>query len=133
MKNKILLFLIIILGFILRIWNLANLPAGFTADEASHGYDAYSLIQTGKDQWGEPWPIAFRSFGDFKLPVYTYLTIPFVLINGLNELSIRLPGALFGVLAILTTYLFTAELFKTNKLPITNYQLPIFATFLLAI
>jgi len=73
-----LLFLIIILGLILRTWHLSALPAGFTADEASHGYDAYSLLKTGKDQWGASWPLAFRSFGDFKLPIYTYLSLPFI-------------------------------------------------------
>ena len=133
MKNKITLIIIILLGFTFRIWNLDNLPAGFTADEASHGYDAYSLIQTGKDQWGQPWPIAFRSFGDFKLPVYTYLTIPFILIGGLNEFTVRLPGALFGTLAILTTFLFAKELFKLSKLPVTNYRLPMLSALLLMI
>ena len=29
------------------------MPNGFHADEASIGYDAYSMLETGRDQYGE--------------------------------------------------------------------------------
>ena len=106
-----MLVFILLIGFFLRVLWLDKYPAGFTPDEASQGYDAYSLLKTGKDQWGKPWPLTFRSFGDFKLPVYTYLTIPSVAAFDLNEFSSRLPSALLGTLAILTTYLVSCELF----------------------
>src|SRR3989344_516528 len=110
MRKGMLVFILLI-GFFLRVLWLDKYPAGFTPDEASQGYDAYSLLKTGKDQWGKPWPLTFRSFGDFKLPVYTYLTIPSVAAFDLNEFSSRLPSALLGTLAILTTYLVSCELF----------------------
>lgn len=117
---------ILILAFLLRTVGLSSYPTGFTPDEASQGYDTYSLLKTGKDQWGELWPLTFRSFGDFKLPLYTYLTIPSVAIFGLNELAVRLPNAVFGTLAILATYLMVGQLFRSLKLEIV-------ASFLLAI
>ena len=114
--KRLVLPLILILTFFLRVPLIDRYPVGFTPDEASFGYDAYSLLKTGKDQWGEPWPLTFRSFGDSKLPLYTYLTIPTVFIFGLNEFATRLPGALIGVLAVFATYLMTREIFKNKTL-----------------
>src|SRR5688572_25021216 len=95
---------IVLLALVLRVIGLGSQPIGFTPDEASFGYDAYSLLQTGKDQWGASWPLSFRSFGDFKLPLYTYLAMPSVALFGLNEFSVRLPNAILGAFAVLATY-----------------------------
>lgn len=114
---------ILLLALSLRIFGLDLYPIGFTPDEASHGYDAYSLLKTGKDQWGEAWPLSLRSFGDFKLPLYTYVVIPSVAIFGLNEFSTRLPNALFGTFAVLATYLMVGVLFKNKKLQLLSATL----------
>ncbi len=103
--------LIFVLAFLLRVVNLGGSPAGFTPDEASFGYDAYSIIKTGRDQWGSLTPLTFKSFGDYKLPVYTYLAIPSVSVFGLNEFSVRLPNALLGTAAVIATYFLVLELF----------------------
>lgn len=105
---------IVLLAFLLRAIGLSDYPVGFTADEASFGYDAYSILKTGKDQWGQSFPLAFRSFGDFKLPLYTYLAIPSVAIFGLNEFAVRFPSAIFGTLAVLFTYKMVAVVFRRN-------------------
>lgn len=107
-----------ILGFLLRVVGLPSHPSGFTPDEASFGYDAYSILKTGHDQWGKSFPLVFKSFGDDKLPVYTYLAVPSVAVFGLNEFSVRLPNAILGSLAILVLYLLVKELFKNEKLAI---------------
>lgn len=106
---KFAVFGIFVLAFILRIVNLGTLPGGFTPDEASFGYDAYSLLKTGQDQWGNAWPSVFKSFGDYKLPIYTYLSIPSVAIFGLSEFAVRLPNALFGTFAVVLTYFLVRE------------------------
>lgn len=111
---------ILLVALILRVFLLDKLPIGFTADEASFGYDAYSILKTGKDAWGVSFPLALRSFGDFKLPLYTYLAIPSVAIFGLNELAVRLPGAILGILAVLSTYFLVKELFKDKKLALLS-------------
>jgi 4-amino-4-deoxy-L-arabinose transferase-like glycosyltransferase len=134
MKPKLFLLAIILLGLVLRTYRLDQFPSGFNPDEASFGYDAYSLLTTGKDHWGQSWPLAFRSFGDFKLPVYTYLTLPSLALLGLNEFAVRLPSALIGTLALLSTYLFTIEIFKKSHLSSFDRQmLGLTASFLLAI
>jgi len=85
------------------------MPA-LNADEAAIGYNAYSLIQTGADEHGNPWPVHFQSFNDYKPGLYFYLVLPFVKILGLNELAVRIPGAIVGVLTVLVVYLLVSEL-----------------------
>jgi len=119
MKFKFLLG-IVVLAFLLRFIGLESHPTGFTPDEASFGYDAYSVLKTGKDQWGNFLPLSFKSFGDYKLPLYTYLTLPSVTILGLNVFATRLPAALIGSLAVLATYFFVNSLFKNRKLALVS-------------
>ncbi len=116
--RRVVLVGIILMAFVLRFIGLVSHPAGFTPDEASFGYDAYSILKTGKDQWGSFLPLTLQSFGDYKLPLYTYLAIPSVAIFGLNEFAVRLPSAVFGTLAILATYLMVKGLFGGSKLEI---------------
>ena len=100
---------IFFVGFLLRVVGLPNHPAGFTPDEASFGYDAYSLLKTGKDQWGNAMPLVLKSFGDGKMPLYAYLAMPSVALFVLNEFSVRLPNALLGSLVVLVTYFLVRE------------------------
>lgn len=112
--TKWILIGIVVLAALLRLVGLSSHPSGFTPDEASFGYDAYSLLTTGKDQWGESFPLVLRSFGDFKPPLYAYLTIPTVAMFGLNEMATRLPNALIGVLAVITTFFMVRELMQRS-------------------
>ena len=112
-KVKVFLILlsIFITGSFLRLWKIDKYPVGFTPDEAAQGYTAYSILTTGRDEWGVKFPLNPRSFGDFKPPLQTYLIVPSVAVLGLNEFAVRLPNALLGSLAILGTFLLAKELF----------------------
>ncbi|OGM57814.1 hypothetical protein A3A50_02260 [Candidatus Woesebacteria bacterium RIFCSPLOWO2_01_FULL_38_20] len=119
MKQKILLVLIILLAFVLRFYKLSSYPA-LNADEAAIGYNAYSLIQTGRDEHGNPWPVHFQSFNDYKPGLYFYMVLPFVKVIGLNEWAVRIPGAALGVMTVLVIYLLAKELFPEIKFIIYN-------------
>src|SRR3990167_2080459 len=97
---KIILLVIIIIAAILRLWNLGGNPPHLTPDEAALGYNAYSILKTGKDEYGQILPVIFKSFGDYKPGLYVYLTVPFVAIFGLTEFAVRLPSALFCILSV---------------------------------
>lgn len=114
MKRHLFIYLILVVGFVLRVYGLSRHPAGFTPDEASFAYDAYSIINTGKDQWGNFLPTVFKSFGDYKLPLYAYISVPSIFIFGLTEFAVRLPGAIVGTLAIGATYLLATKAFNKN-------------------
>ena len=116
MSHKYILGAILLVALITRVLFLGNVPFGFTGDETGQGYSAYSIFKTAKDEWGVTMPIFPRSFGDFKPPLYTYLTAPFVGFLGLNIENTRLPAAILGVLLILVAYLLSLELFKDRSI-----------------
>lgn len=111
---------IFLLGFILRIALLNIAPPGFNADEAALGYNAYSLIKTGQDEWGARFPLVFKSFSDYKPGLYVYLAVPFVWLLGLNELSVRFPSLILGSFSIILIYLLSKELFKKDTVALAS-------------
>src|SRR5438477_12751586 len=96
----IFISLIVLFAFVLRIVNLANVPSSLNWDEVSHGYNAYSILKTGKDEWGFALPTIFRAYGDYKLPVYIYVTAVSEFFFGLNEIAVRLPSVIAGTLSV---------------------------------
>lgn len=112
-KSFILLYLITLIGFGLRIYNLTNNPPALSWDEVSIGYNAYSILKTGRDEHGRFFPLdTFIAYGDYKPPLSIYITVPFVSLFGLNELAVRLPSALSGTLTVFLTYFIVIELFR---------------------
>ena len=123
MKNvyKIIFAFILLIAIFFRFWNLSTLPSGLNWDEISHGYNAYSLLKTGADQWGQKWPIFnFRAYGDYPTTANLYFTIPSVALFGLNAFSIRLPAAIFGILFVIFNYFLAKLVFKNEKLALFN-------------
>lgn len=106
---------ILILATILRLVRLGSIPPHLTPDEASLGYNAYSILKTGKDEYGKFLPIIFKSFGDYKPGLYIYATVPFVAIFGLNEFAVRFPSALAGVLSVYLIFLLVRLLFAGQR------------------
>ena len=60
----LILFLIVILAFLLRFYQLSTNPPGLNLDEVAIGYNAYSILRTGRDEYGKFLPIVFRSHDD---------------------------------------------------------------------
>ena len=130
-KNRVLLIVILLAAF-LRFYQLGVNPPSLDWDEASLGYNAYSLLKTGRDEFGRSWPVSIRSFEDYKPAMYTYLTIVPVAIFGLNEFAVRLPSAVFGTLTIFVVYFLIYELQRKEMLPSWN-SLPFVVALLLSI
>lgn len=128
-KNFVLLLVIILLGVFLRFYRLSDFPVQLNHDEVSQLYDAISIAQTGKDIYGNFLPVMFRSVNDFKSPFYTYITSLFYSVFGGGELTIRLPGALFGALIIFAVYFFVLKLLKNNKIALLASLLTAIAPF----
>lgn len=114
-KELFFLSVIIFIGVFLRFWRLSDVPPSLSHDEVAIGYNSYSILQTGKDEYGSYFPFLFRSFDDYKLPGMVYATIPFVAIFGLNEVGIRFPSAFFGSLAIIVFYFLIKKLYWNEK------------------
>jgi len=128
---KVLLFSIILLAGFLRFYQLGVNPPSLTWDEASWGYNAYSLGIDGKDEFGRFLPHDYlESFGDFKPPMYAYLDVIPVKLFGLNEFSTRFPSALFGILTVILTYFLVKRIFWKSE---NNNKYALLTSFILAI
>ena len=114
--SKYSFWIIIGIAVVLRFWQLGNVPPSPDWDEASLGYNAYSIMQTGRDEYGKFLPVILRSFDDYKPGLYAYLVIPFIRLIDLNIIAVRLPSAIFGVLAVIGTYLLVKDLFNKSHL-----------------
>jgi 4-amino-4-deoxy-L-arabinose transferase-like glycosyltransferase len=117
-KKGVILTLVCItlISFFLTIVNFRiPSPPSFNSDEAAFGYNAYSLYKTGKDEYGTFLPLRLKSFGDYKMPLYSYLSIPFVALMGLNETSARALNVFLSLLFPTAVYLLTKELFKKDS------------------
>jgi 4-amino-4-deoxy-L-arabinose transferase-like glycosyltransferase len=96
----VLLFAFLV-GVLLRLWRFTEIPSGLNRDEVSVAYNAYSILKTGRDEHSRSYPLHFQSFGDWKLPGYIYLEIPFIAWLGLSEYTVRLPSVLAGLFSII--------------------------------
>lgn len=118
MKNKIFIAVfvfVLIIGVFLRFYKLGDTPNSLDWDEVSQGYNAYSILETGKDEFGTSHPFTIRSFNDYKPPVYVYLTTIPVKIFGISPFSVRFPSTLAGSLSILLVFGLVYEIFRKEK------------------
>lgn len=114
-RTKLLLVLIILLAAALRFYKLGSNPPSLYWDEASLGYNAYSILKTGRDEHGKFLPLTnFAAFGDYKPPAYIYTAVPSIALFGLNEFAVRFPSALFGTLTVLIAYLLAKKIFQNE-------------------
>ncbi len=126
---SILLTITILIAVVTRLYKLGEEPNGLYLDEVSQGYSAYSIFLTGKDEFGKAFPIIFRSFTDFKTPVYTYFIVPLIPVFGLTAFAVRFPSFFFSILTIPITYLLIKRISPKNYSPV----FPTLVSLLLAI
>ena len=109
-KDVLFLIAIILFSGFIYFYKIDKIPSGFYVDEASVAYNARSIVETGKDEYGKSFPVILRSYDDYKPALYAYLIIPFMYLFGLNIFSVRIVSAIFGVIAIVGTYFLIKEL-----------------------
>jgi 4-amino-4-deoxy-L-arabinose transferase-like glycosyltransferase len=109
-QEFIFLFLIFLVGLLTRCLYFGSIPAGLNADEAAIGYQAYSLLQTGQDEFGFHFPAVLSSWGSGQNALYAWLLMPLIKIWGLNTIILRLPNLLFGLISLIIFYLLIKKL-----------------------
>lgn len=114
---KIFLLLIILVGGFLRFYMLAEIPNGVYVDEAAIGYNAFSILKTGLDEYGRAFPVLLRSFNSFSSPLYVYLSVLPIKVFGLSAFSVRFLSAFLGTLSIPLIYMVLAKLFNNKNKP----------------
>ncbi|MBP6979902.1 glycosyltransferase family 39 protein [Candidatus Curtissbacteria bacterium] len=117
-KKHILILSVLFIAIFVRTYAFEKSATSLNWDEVSITYNAWSLLETGKDEYGDTLPLVFRSFDDYKSPLYIYLTVPFVAIFGPVGNVVRLPSLILGSFSVLGIYLLTFQLFKKRKIAI---------------
>jgi len=107
--------LIILLAIFLRLWQISSIPPSLNWDEAAIGWNAKSIFHTRRDEYGTRLPWTFKSFGDYKAPLYIYLTAPLVGLFGITPFNIRVLSALAGVASVVVIYFLTKELINRKS------------------
>ena len=122
LTNRIFFILAIIclLSFSLNLYKKTSVPACLNADEAAFGYNAYSILKTGADEYGTKLPLRLKSFGDYKMPLYSYLSAPFIWLSGLNDISPRLLNSAVAFFFPVVIYFLTKELFQKKKIALLS-------------
>jgi 4-amino-4-deoxy-L-arabinose transferase-like glycosyltransferase len=115
MKRNSWLLIILLVALFLRIYNIQTVPIELFGDEVDVGIQANSILTTGNDYMGNPFPVMFRSFAEYRLPLQIYATVPFIKIFGLNELAVRLASIIAGVSSVLFLYLLVKENLDKRK------------------
>lgn len=125
MKNKVNLLIfgaVIFIAIFFRFYNLSSVPPQPTVDEVALGYNAYSILKTGKDEYGTKFPILLRAYDDWRPALYVYLVIPFVALFDLNVFAVRLPSVILSTFSIISVYFLIRELSKNHKSSIINHK-----------
>lgn len=115
-KNLVLLSLIIAFGAFLRLWAIDKVPVSLFGDELDVGYQAYSILQTGRDYSGNFLPLHFQSLAEWRTPLYLYSVVPTVSLFGISPFGVRLPAVMFGIIGIFFFYLLICHITKNKTL-----------------
>ena len=103
-------FLVFALGCFLRFYHLTTLPDGLNQDEASIGYEAFSLAFYGVDRYGNPFPVYPITWGSGGgSPLLIYLTALSFKLFGVSVFVLRGTVAFFGCLTLPLFYLLVKE------------------------
>ena len=113
------LLFVFVLGISIFLHTYKINKLSLNEDEAAQGYNTYSVLQTGYDEYGNI-PLRFLSFGENKLPLTGMLSAPFIIFFGLNELTVRLPVLLLGILLPFFFYGAALSLSQSKKVAVVS-------------
>lgn len=121
--KKLLFLAILVFCIALRFYKITEVPISLNWDEVSNTYNAYSILKTGRDEYGNFLPLANRSFDDYKPPAYMYFSLPTVWMFGLSEIAARLPAAVFGILTCIAIFFLTKILTGSDAASFASFFL----------
>ncbi|MEO5356047.1 MAG: hypothetical protein H7844_01965 [Nitrospirae bacterium YQR-1] len=123
----VLLSLILIIVFF-HVYKLGQIPTGFHIDETSIANNAYAIAKTGTDEYGFRYPLYFRAFGEYKNPVYIYVSAFLYKFIVFSEGTLRLASVVFFMVFLSGFYMLVKAVFPESRL--THFYALVSAGFL---
>lgn len=105
---------ILIIGLLIgsRIVGFGKVPGGYNGDTMIAAANAKSLMECGVDLQGIRYPVLFEASGYGEMSVLmSYAMIPFIMIGGLNLVTITLPILLVSILGAMAVYGLSKDIF----------------------
>ncbi len=121
--RHIFLILIIVIAAFIRIFKISTLPPALFYDEVDAGYQALIFNQNKTDYFGNKYPVHFHSFGDYRTSLHIYSIAIMQHLTNNQDLSIRLPSAIYGVLSVLVLFLITKSLIPSFLLALSPWAI----------
>ena len=115
-KELLLVAVFVLISALLHLRQI-DFPC-INSDEASFAYNAFSISETARDEYGSFMPYRFLAFGENKLPVTIYAIVPFIALFGMNDLTVRLPFILIGIFSPCLFYILGKKLFQNKSIAI---------------
>jgi 4-amino-4-deoxy-L-arabinose transferase-like glycosyltransferase len=116
---------VLLLAAALRLYNIGGVPTELDADEIDLYNSAYSIATTGHDLDGRLLPFLYSPWTR-NPPIYAVAAYGSSLIFGRTPLGLRLPAAIFGLIAIMLLYGIAFEL--TRRLDVALIAALLMAT-----
>jgi len=110
------LLVILALAVFLRIVGLNIVPPELFGDEIDVGYQAYSLLHTGRDLYRQILPTYIRSLSEPRAPLLMYATVPTIAAFGNTAWGVRIPSAVWGSLAPIILFLLVYQTTKSKPI-----------------
>lgn len=128
-RDFFLVLFFCLIGILARLILIGQVPYGLNQDEASAGYEAWSILNYGIDRHGISYPVHLIAWGSGQNIAYSWFCMPFITLFGLSEFTVRLPMALIGCVSVVLFYFFL-----DNVTPLPNHRkYVLFGTLLFAI
>ncbi len=118
-KNRILiLILILLIASFFRLWQIDSIPSGLYPDEAMNANDALSSLENNQFK-------VFYTENNGREGLYLWLVAGSFKLFGPSIWSLRLVGAILGILTVLALYLLAKELFNEKIALISSFFLSV--------
>lgn len=120
MKQKIVILVVLLLSFWLRFWDITKVPNGLYYDEIDAGYQARSILQTGRDYRGSLSPFYINSYVDQRTPIPVYLTVLSTAIFSNPILQVRMGTVILGTVNVFLVFILLKQWTKNSWLSIVG-------------
>lgn len=112
--DRFLPVILLILGGILRLMFLGEVPDGMHQDESTVAWNAFAILHEGMDSAGHYLPVYMADWGDGHSALYVWMLIPILALNGghVTPFFSRLPQAVISIFTLWTVYCMMKRLFN---------------------
>lgn len=113
--KKILFIAILLVAAAFRLFLLSTVPPSPSLDEATIGWNAYAILNTGHDEYGNFMPLLLRAYDDYRPALYVYLVVPFITLFGLTVISVRLPSVIMSIATVGMSFFLIRSILASYK------------------